>query len=64
MKKCKHKFKSRYNEVFTTPIEVSYSTGMAYSSSPPWAFKPQIKSRTYIHDVCVKCGQIAKEGGE
>ncbi len=56
MKTCKHKFQPRYDETYTTTIAevVPHLTGKI--SCDREHGKPYLKTKTYVHDICVKCG--------
>ncbi len=64
--KCKHKFKPRYTETYSSLIEeklkiVAKTGGRIQCGSMPWqAGERTLKEKRYIHDVCVKCGMIVK----
>ena len=59
---CKHKFEPRYDEEYSTGLNdvvesqhrsTELDVGGAVCTS-------YLKKRTYIHDICVKCGDIIK----
>ena len=55
MKKCKHKFQPRYNRKWSTDVnDVVKHCGHAKGLYG----EPYLKEETYIHDICVKCGEI------
>jgi len=57
----KHKFQPRYDEVYSSVIEELSKIGDLSFNNMPWQSGERgIKSRTYVHDVCVKCGEIVK----
>ena len=62
-KPCKHKFRPRYDEVWTTVIgEMQNSMYEGKTKGGSLLAEPYLKEKTYIHDICVKCGQIVKRG--
>ncbi len=63
MKSCKHKYKARYDKVWTTSIvelmkEAAKQNRISKVKSDN--IKPYLKSKTYIHDICIRCGDIKK----
>ena len=61
MNKCekKHKYKPRYNEIYTTTIEEISKQGQGCKiHEADSVTRPYLKERIYIYDICVKCGDI------
>jgi len=56
-KNGKHKFQPRYSEKWTTAVEEVIRSGVTNIESGNAT--PYLKEKTYVHDVCVKCGMIA-----
>jgi hypothetical protein len=61
----KHKFKPRYDLVYSSLIEemiAEAKTGgkVSFSEMPAQAGERSLKEKRYIHDVCVKCGETVK----
>lgn len=56
MKPCKHKFEPRYDEIFSTIASEAIHSGTAIKING--GEEPYLKAKTYIHDICVKCGDI------
>jgi len=60
MKSCKHKFKPRYSEKYTTIVEeLNKPESRVTEIKGGVSDEPYLKEKIYIHDICVKCGQIA-----
>lgn len=58
MRKCKHKFQPRYDEVYTTAVQQMIEHGINASGLYYTAFESYLQKRTYVFDICVKCGEI------
>ncbi len=60
MKQCKHKFTPRYNEIYSTPLLDLKKLLSAHSCDKVKTEhnQPYLREKTYICDVCVKCGKI------
>ena len=62
----KHKFLPRYEFIYSTTIldlaTLCAKQGVVFDSSGlPWqAGNSYLKEKRYIHDVCVKCGEVIK----
>ncbi len=59
MKPCKHKFQARYDKVWTTDFAEAIK---CMASAELVGDEPYLKSQTYIHDVCVRCGTVINKG--
>jgi hypothetical protein len=55
-KPCKHQYQPRYNRTYTTLAIELLSKLNGTATIPPSASEPFVKTETYIHDICVKCG--------
>ena len=53
---CKHKYQPRYDEEWTT--DATESVKMRADTKVKGKAQPYLKTKTYIHDICVKCGDI------
>ena len=60
MKPCKHKYQPRYNKVWSTPHNDYVSSGHHGKIEGHDIFNSYLKSETYIHDICIKCGDVKK----
>ncbi len=64
MKECdssKHKFQPRYDEFWSTITEETLKRKDLISMEGSASMdKPYLKSKVYIHDICVKCGAVIK----
>lgn len=66
MADCKHKFKPRYDLIYSSLVEEKLAIlakhgGNISVGSMPWqAGERTLKKKIYIHDVCVKCGKTIK----
>lgn len=60
MKKCKHKFQPRYNEVYTTIAEEFAKLPGPIELSGGSSAIPYLKEKTYVYDICIKCGEIQR----
>lgn len=58
---CKHKFKPRYDEIYSTPLKDGVLSGATNVSCPAWMSVSYLKEKRYVHDVCVKCGKVIKK---
>lgn len=59
MKKCRHKYKPRYNRKWTTVLEQVIDKLKEFKL-PNSAGTPYMCEETYIYDICVKCGDVKK----
>jgi hypothetical protein len=63
---CKHKFEARYDETYANPLDHVIEMQKEALLQGCWGgeiqgnFTPYLKYKTYIHDICVKCGKIVK----
>jgi len=57
MKECKHKFRPRYDRVWTTVVGEIIARGGKVTKAYD-GLEPYVKSETYVHDICVKCGLV------
>ena len=62
MADCKHKFKPRYDEIYSTPLVDMGDSISSGASIPCWMAESYLLKKIYVHDVCVKCGTVAKRG--
>ncbi len=62
MKQCKHKFQPRYDEVWSTYFLDAAEHGQEFKVKYEGGatLKPYMKKKTYICDICVKCGATVK----
>jgi len=60
MKPCKHKYQARYNEVYSTPATDVINGPEITQLSGQDVYVPYLKSKTYVHDICIECGDIKK----
>jgi len=60
-KECKHKFKPRYTEIYSSVIEELSKTGSVRTSYPWQAGQRSLKEKRYIYDICIKCGKTIKD---
>ena len=58
MKQCSHKFKPRYTERWSTVIEELFGAGHKVETASDASLRPYLKEKTYIYDICTKCGMI------
>ena len=58
-KNGKHKFRPRYNENWTTSLEEINLSSLKEIENGNGMLRPYLKEKTYVHDVCIKCGDIA-----
>ncbi len=59
VKQCKHKYEPRYNEKHTTTLKELGKIGSGckiYGSEK--VARPYLEEKTYVHDICVRCGDI------
>lgn len=61
MKKCKHRFKPRYNEKYTTLLEELVKLKREVNRLDDKLMVPYLKEKLYIYDICSRCGQIIKK---
>ena len=59
-KPCKHNYKPRYSREYQTPFaealkETNGDLDFKSGDNDPYCCK-----ETYVHDICVKCGDIKK----
>lgn len=60
-KPCKHKFQPRYDCKWTTVMEELQNSKAAGEIRGGYRIaEPYMKEKTYIYDICVKCGQTIK----
>lgn len=68
MNSCKHEFQPRYDEKWTTAfkevIKSNSGIGVKYEGNGKGITEPYLNERTYIYDICVKCGEIKKLKGD
>ena len=60
MKNCEkkgHEFEARYDENPNTHLG-----GMEVTRTNPKEIRKYIYYKTYIHDICVRCGKVIKKG--
>ena len=62
MGQCKHKFKARYDEKYSTVAERLLKHGTRLKGNGCDLTEPYMTERTYVHDICVKCGEVRKRG--
>ena len=57
---CKHKYQPRYSRKWSTAIKDVLATLNGKFSGKVINPDPYLQEETYIHDICVKCGDIRK----
>lgn len=62
---CKHKFKARYSEKWSHPLKDVLDSGNTLQDGKGYGWvDTYLQERTYICDVCVKCGKIVRPSNE
>ena len=56
--KCKHKFRHRYNEIYTTGLEQLTKNDMGTIEGGYALTESYLQQKIYIHDICIKCGLV------
>lgn len=61
----KHKFRPRYDEEYSSLTEenlklLAKTGGKISNSASPLMCERSLKRKTYIYDICIKCGKIIK----
>jgi hypothetical protein len=57
-KDCRHKYQPRYDEQYTTTVLEIVKASKYRIESAKNGQEPYLKSKTYVRDICIKCGEI------
>lgn len=64
MNECEHEYQPRYNREWSTPQNDHAKSEKKSSLGGDNIFVPYLKHEVYIHDICVKCGDVRGKRNE